>query len=122
VVDSGTLTVQARSSVGCLSLPSSKKMMVSPAVGITEVLSEKNVTVYPIPAKTILNIKLDGIEAQQADLKLVNLLGQVVYTHAITINAGTNNFQIDVTGLQKGIYLLELQGDKSRAAKRVIVE
>lgn len=122
VVDSGTLTVQARNSIGCFSTPSSKKMMVSPAVGITEVLSEKNVTVYPIPAKTILNIKLDGVEAQQADLKLVNLLGQIVYTHAITINAGINNFQIDVTGLQKGIYLLELQGEQSRAAKRVIVE
>jgi PKD repeat protein len=122
VVDTATLMVTSRTAENCLSLPSKVVVNVTPAVGLIEEVALRNLSVYPIPTKTLLNIKLEGLENGNAEVNLVNMLGQVVKTQTINITTGLQTHSIDVSNLNKGIYLMELQHSKTKLVKRIVVE
>lgn len=120
VVDTASLRVVSTNTLGCKSVTEVINVAVSPAVGLNEVTGLRNITVYPIPAKTIVNIALEGMEQAEADLNIVNLLGQVVQTQRI--NLSTKNHAINIGALHKGVYLIELQSSKIKLVKRIVVE
>ncbi|HMK06401.1 MAG TPA: T9SS type A sorting domain-containing protein, partial [Flavobacterium sp.] len=64
---------------------------------------DKAIKLYPNPAKEILNIELPtNIDVTITGGTITNLLGQTVYQSEIAN-------KIDVSNLQKGIYIVSLQ-------------
>jgi len=122
VVDTATLLVISRNSASCQSIASSIIVNVTPAVGLNEESAMRNLSIYPIPAKTVLNLKLEGLENGHAEVRIINMLGQVVQTKNITLSKGINMHTINVYELNKGVYLLEIQHSKNRLVKRIMVE
>ncbi|HRG89565.1 MAG TPA: T9SS type A sorting domain-containing protein, partial [Chitinophagales bacterium] len=73
------------------------------------------VSVYPNPASSQLEIETPGAIAR---LQLSNMLGQVVLALP-----GTSSKQvIDVSGLAKGIYLLNVKAGSKEAVQKVVIE
>ena len=65
---------------------------------------EKGITLYPNPAKNILNLKLpENIDVNVNSVTIANSLGQIVL-----IQKTENTTTIDVSNLQKGIYIISL--------------
>jgi hypothetical protein len=122
VVDTATLLVISRNGAGCQSIASSMVVNVTPAVGLNEELAMRNLSIYPIPAKTVINLKLEGLENGHAEMRLINMLGQVVQTQNINLAKGINTHTINVHELNKGVYLLEIQHSKNKLVKRIVVE
>jgi Secretion system C-terminal sorting domain len=70
---------------------------------------EENTTVvvYPNPATAVLNIAFNG--ANNAQYRIVNLLGQEVITPTIALeNAGQNHVAIPLDNLKTGNYILQI--------------
>jgi PKD repeat protein len=122
VVDTATLLVISRNSASCQSIASSMVVNVTPAVGLNENLAIRNLSIYPIPAKTVINLKLEGLENSHADVRIINMLGQVVQTQNINLSKGINMHTINVHDLNKGVYLIEIQHSKNRLVKRIVLE
>lgn len=121
-VDSGTVTVQSRSTAGCLSTPSSLRVLVAPAVGLNEFDANAALRIYPIPATNILHISFDAQKAQQAEIRLVNLLGQTVILKQVSLISGENTFELGLEQLPKGVYMVEIIGAYTKAVKRITKE
>jgi len=83
-------------------------------VGINEA-NDIQLNVYPNPVSTILNI--DGIEGFKEAI-LYNSLGQQVMCRQLE----NNLLRINVSGLAKGTYHLQLIGDQSSITTKVIVK
>ena len=65
---------------------------------------EKGITLYPNPAKNILNLKLpENIDVNVTSVSIANSLGQIVLKQKTE-----NTTTIDVSNLQKGIYIVSL--------------
>lgn len=122
VVDTVNVSVSSRTGAGCQSLASTVVVNVTPAVGLNEASGIRNLSVYPIPAKTVVNLKLEGLENGNAEVRIVNMLGQVVHSQNINLTTGIQTHSIDVSTLNKGIYLIELQHSKNKLVKRIVVE
>ena len=122
MVDTATLLVVSRNSSSCQSIASSIVINVTPAVGLSEALAIRNLSIYPIPAKTIINLKLEVLENGHAEVRLINMLGQVVQNQNINLSKGINTHTINVNELNRGVYLLEIQHSKNRLVKRIVVE
>ncbi len=122
VVDTATLLVSSRTSAGCQSVASTLLVNVAPAVGLNEASGIRNLSVYPIPAKTAVNVRLEGLENGNAEVRIVNMLGQVVHSQNINLATGIQTHSIDISTLNKGIYLIELQHSKNKLVKRIVVE
>lgn len=78
-------------------------------------------TLYPNPVKDVLNIRLDGNSGEQADIRIVNALGQdVLYRPGMDLSPG-DLISLDLSTLQPGIYLVQIASGKTNCIKRIIV-
>jgi hypothetical protein len=77
-------------------------------------LSGKDISVYPNPARNMLHVECTDHSAQQ--VKLINLVGRTVL-HETNVN-GTH--KLDISGLENGIYLLQIESDNQTVTKKII--
>ncbi|MFL5753122.1 MAG: T9SS type A sorting domain-containing protein [Bacteroidia bacterium] len=78
-----------------------------------------NLLVYPNPASSVITVIADK-KVEKGILSIENLLGQQVLLQEW--NKSPARQIIDVSQLNKGIYLLRLNNDKINAVKKIIVE
>ena len=76
---------------------------------------EPNVSIYPNPAKEIVNITLPEDSAQ---IDIVNVLGQTVKS----VNTTSANETISLEGMEKGMYFFCIKMHDKTITKKVIVE
>ncbi|MDB2462949.1 T9SS type A sorting domain-containing protein, partial [Algibacter sp.] len=75
--------------------------------------SSKNLSVYPNPTSSILNIELkNGGSIKKTTI--LNLVGQQVLKNT------TGRTSINISGLSKGMYILKIESSDGTFSKRVI--
>jgi PKD repeat protein len=77
--------------------------------------------VYPNPAHTCLNIQYYPAKKGDLSLKLINLYGRVVWKKQVGDVNNLLNENLDVEGLQKGIYFLVIEEKSYRSTKKILV-
>ncbi len=114
----GNYKVRVTSSTGC-SDTSSTYVYISPST-ITD--NGVGLTVYPVPANTILNVLFDAPTNADMSLSLVSSIGKIVYTGKQSIAAGNFSTILNVSNQAPGAYILKLVlGTKVYTKKIVIV-
>lgn len=81
-------------------------------VGVNEVVKENNLSIYPNPTTGIVNIDIDTT----FDAVIYNYQGQVM------MKMYDNNGQIDLTGLTRGMYLIEIRTADNVMVKKIIMK
>ena len=85
---------------------------VMPLTSSNESLEKaQRLSVYPNPVSSLLNVELQGFEAQELQLQVYSLTGQLVMTEKIDHNG--NEFMktnINIDQLVNGAYILRVQG------------
>jgi hypothetical protein len=93
-------------------------------VGIGEYYSDKlnnkKLNIYPNPAKDILNVKLDVDKKGYLTVTVFDMTGKVVLSENKNLSSGQNSFNINVSGLPKGNYLLTVNNKTSIKAQQFI--
>lgn len=79
----------------------SNQINISPLNKNAEILPEKNVKIFPVPASNFLNIVSDDAKIQHITLK--NIAGQIIFSQSID----ENRFLIDTRNISSGIYFAE---------------
>lgn len=81
-------------------------------------LMSSQINVYPNPANGLLNITINGIQAE-ADFYLTDILGQVVYSDKQKmVNEGFRE-TINIESLPSGVYFLDIESNGQRVVKKV---
>ncbi|MBO4582105.1 MAG: C10 family peptidase [Bacteroidales bacterium] len=76
------------------------------------------IKVYPNPANSILNVEVNTINGEDADLMLYNVLGEMV-ANTSTTDARAS---INVDNLAKGMYLLKITTSQGSTTKKVTIQ
>lgn len=106
-----TLTATTNCSTGCNSQYSID--IFSSSYDIND-LEDGNMTVYPNPANTLLNIEANALD----HIKMFNVYGQVVKDLAFDkVESAT----IDISDLLDGIYLIEISTLYNKTTKQVLI-
>ncbi len=108
VLDGGNLNVNSTNSF---------RFDVSP-----EVSALSTVTVYPNPANDHIAISFISNEVASYDLKIVDVIGRLLFSQNISAVSGENRLEYDLSGYPKGIYFLVLSGTDSSKAIKVILQ
>lgn len=77
---------------------------------------------WPNPAQTSFNLAFDVDKAQTFQIKLVDLTGETVYNDLVNAFVGRYEAKINVSNLARGIYFLNITGDRGTFTKKVIVK
>ena len=81
----------------------------------------ESISVYPNPAKNILNVKFESTEAQNVTVGVTDILGRVVYKDSFTHYDVTNHV-IDVSSFNAGIYIVTVESKLGTETKKIVIE
>lgn len=87
------------------------------ATGLSEMLAGQ-VRVYPNPARGVVNISLGAIIIPPAKLKIIDLQGKLI----MQFNLSQDINSINISGLEKGVYVLRISAEGFLQTKRLIIE
>jgi len=78
-----------------------------------------NLKVFPNPVSNILYVNFPKeISGKPLHYKVINVVGQVVDNGYVEL--GVSNFELDLSDLNKGVFILELTAEKQRISKRIV--
>ena len=82
----------------------------------------KDFTVYPNPTTGALTLTMETWgETQTLQLKVYSLIGQEMYSEALSPFAGTKQISLDLSKFPKGFYTVEVTNGEKTKMKRVSV-
>lgn len=120
----GTLA-SARADV--LNLPKYAGMVANSLPGMTEVsratvTTERNsFDLYPNPSNGAINVTYASSVEGMVNVRVFDLVGKAVADYNFSVNEGENFINLDLSSLEKGLYVVEvLQGETSSTAKVIL--
>lgn len=69
-----------------------------------------NLFYYPNPISDFVNVQFESIESFQTFIEVYNEVGQLVFSQLQKIAKGENQFQLNLEGLESGVYLVSVSG------------
>jgi len=88
-------------------------------------ITELNIVVlsiYPNPSDDIFNIVFNSNTKQDIDLRIHNVLGEVIFSEKLTDFSGDYNRTVDMTGYPNAIYILQLNTKDGMLNRKLVLE
>ncbi|WP_207434202.1 T9SS type A sorting domain-containing protein [Sabulibacter ruber] len=82
---------------------------------------EQSMSVFPNPSSGVITISLDGFEGKKTDLKILNVIGNVVYREVIQDPEARYAKTLDLNKLAKGLYYVKLETPTYSEIRKVIL-
>ena len=96
--------------------------IVLSTVGIESLLGEGEMTLFPNPVRTQLELKFEQVHLKQVSAHLYNPGGQLIHTQPLGDIRGTTARTLAIpAGLTSGIYFLKLSSTEGSLFRRIVV-
>jgi len=97
------------------------RMTFDPAALSVDNVMPGEFNVYPNPTNGVFTVELNNIKADDYRISVTNVLGQEVYTSTKEISTLISE-KIDISDLNKGVYILEISNSESTITEKIIVK
>lgn len=91
------------------------------SLGVEDVEFVRNVSIYPSPANTSINVQLPATENGKAEIIVFDLLGKARLNTEVIVNRGLIK-DISVSGLPDGLYLIQVVKSGKSYSNRVVIK
>lgn len=81
--------------------------------------SASKIMIFPNPTNEIATLAIKGLEKSNIDVKIVNLLGEIVYKESITVSSSLYYSHINISHLKSGIYSIVITGESLNSSKKI---
>jgi hypothetical protein len=78
--------------------------------------------VAPNPAKDFIQITLNNFTAADYQLTLLNNLGQTVLADNVSVNTSQMQHTMQLAGLQRGVYYVQVKSSAGIARHRILLQ
>ncbi len=118
-VCAGTYTVTVTDSDGCTDTDNTT---VDSSEGIEDFDFIDYLSIFPNPNTGEFIIEMNITKPTDLEIKLLNVIGQVIYQEKLNKYVGAYQKTIDVSEYAKGIYNLQLLGGEGTVNRKIVVE
>ena len=119
-VGSYNLTYTYEDEYGCINTDQ-QTVVVTSCTGIGDKSESVGLQIYPNPTSGLMNITIDAVDFNQAQIKVIDVVGKVVFIQdEINVN-GTYSTTIDLSTLPKGLYFVTIAGGDKNVSKKVFL-
>ena len=87
-----------------------------------EDLNINKLSIYPNPSNDVFNIVFNSNTKQDIDLRIHNVLGEVIFSETLTDFSGDYNRTVDMTPYPNAIYILQLSTKDGTSTKKLVLE
>lgn len=82
---------------------------------------ELHFSVYPNPNRGVFMFKYENTPTETVQVKLIDIVGKTVRVQKFGFDTGKINEQIDVSSLNSGTYLLEVEYQGNKSFKKIVI-
>lgn len=79
------------------------------------------ITIFPNPAKSYIEFIVSTAEATNANIRIVDDLGQVLYSEKSYLEIGYNKKTINLTNFARGNYILQISTEKNAKTEKTFI-
>lgn len=91
-------------------------------VGVSEELpSAAQFMIAPNPNEGVFNLVIDAASYHQVTVSVREYTGRLVMSQKTGLNRGVNNVPVDINGIAKGMYIVEISSDTYQIADKLII-
>jgi hypothetical protein len=83
---------------------------------------EKEVAIYPNPNNGVFTISFANLQANQVDLRIINVIGNEIYHEVLTRSDIQTAKTVDLTRFAKGLYYVKIEADGYSSVRRIVVK
>jgi hypothetical protein len=83
---------------------------------------ENGVVVFPNPSNGMVHLTLAGFKGEKTELRIMNVIGNVVYREILTDPQDRFTKTIDLTKYANGLYYVKLQTEDFSQIRKIIIE
>ncbi|TGE27397.1 T9SS type A sorting domain-containing protein [Hymenobacter metallicola] len=83
------------------------------------VADEKSFLVYPNPSNGIVHIAINGFEGRRLELRILNVIGTVIYRESLTELTGPKT--LDLSKFASGLYYVKLEGENASEMRKLVI-
>ena len=80
-----------------------------------------NISIYPNPSTGSINIKIDQVNHNTIQLNVYNLSGKLIHAETIQNKHNSTETKLNLTDVEKGLYLLELNTPNERIVNTISI-
>ncbi|HOW24315.1 MAG TPA: T9SS type A sorting domain-containing protein [Bacteroidales bacterium] len=106
---------------GCAS-EDARSVYFEDCTGIDENEYQLGVNLFPNPGKGVFTLVMDAHQPDVVDLFVLDSRGTKVYQQDNIRIGGTSQQTLDLTTLGEGIYFLNIQGEKAKLVKKLMIQ
>jgi hypothetical protein len=81
-----------------------------------------NLTVYPNPSRDVFNVSFTSEDAQDLEVRIINVVGEVIISEDLQQFIGEYTKQVNLVTYTKGVYFLEIEMDDGIINKKLILQ
>jgi PKD repeat protein len=89
--------------------------------GIHTLFADNHLDIFPNPNNGIFTLEFAVQKTDNYVIKIINTIGQSVYTEKLDGFNGTYSNKIDLSAFSKGVYMLSISDSERKTVKRVMV-
>jgi hypothetical protein len=105
---------------GC-SNAAAQQLNVQTCAGIDENIAMR-VEVYPNPNNGLFTIEINNMIASDLTINVTNIQGKKVFEKTESKTGGTYNKQLDLSGLAKGVYYIEVKANEQITRNKLVLQ
>ena len=91
---------------------------VAGCAGIEQYSNNADISIYPNPGNGVLTVNMNNTDVSNTTLYVTNMIGQEVFKTSVK-DINTN---IDLSALQKGVYMLTITNGASKHVEKLIIQ
>ncbi|MDD5507246.1 MAG: T9SS type A sorting domain-containing protein [Bacteroidales bacterium] len=103
------------------SFTAEQTILIDECTGTGDPSYQETVRILPNPSHGVFTLQIISSMETNHSVILRNQSGSVAYEQTVMVRRGTNNVPIDLSGLQAGIYLLSVTGDRIHTTRKVVI-
>lgn len=108
-------------SLTCLNLSAQVRTTAPLPAETKQETEDRTVSVYPNPSSGVITVSLEGFEGKRTDLRIMNVIGNVVYREVLQDPAERFTKTLDLNKLTKGLYYVKLETQSYSEVRKVIL-
>jgi hypothetical protein len=93
-----------------------------PSGVVTITTDQANTTIFPNPAKTSATLYYYSLLSGEAKISFIDVSGRTVKVIKASVATGSNDIQLNLSGLMKGNYLISLSNGFGTEVKQLVIE
>lgn len=89
---------------------------LTPVLGVNDQALANRISVFPVPASELITVSIDEFNAEEASLEIYSMIGQLVQTETVSHKSTI----VDISRLQSGMYILNVNSNDAVATTKII--